>query len=109
MKRILQLFLTVFVFILFSAQAGLKPIAKEVKDFQNKKIVFKKVNPFTSDNTSGKQMVYQLAARDAKVLNLDKKQLRNLISEKPEALEMDFPFEYSHQIPFPAPHSASLR
>ena len=93
MKRILQLFLTVFVFILSSAQAGLKPIAKEVKDFQNKKIVFKKVNPFTSDNTSGKQMVYQLAARDAKVLNLDKKQLRNLISEKPEALEMDFPFE----------------
>jgi hypothetical protein len=23
--------------------------------------------------------------------------------------EMDFPFDYSHQIPFPAPHSASLR
>lgn len=23
--------------------------------------------------------------------------------------EMDFPFEYSHQIPFPAPHSASLK
>jgi hypothetical protein len=23
--------------------------------------------------------------------------------------EIDFPFEYSHQIPFPAPHSASLR
>lgn len=93
MKRILQLFLTVFVFILFSAQAGLKPIAKEVKDFQNKKVVFKKVSPFTLDNTSGKQMVYQQAARDAKVLNLDKKQLRNLVSEKPEALEMDFPFE----------------
>lgn len=67
MKRILQVFLTVFVFILFSAQASLKPIAKEVKDFQNKKVVFKKVNPFTLDNMSGKQMVYQQAARDAKV------------------------------------------
>ena len=54
MIRILQLFLTVFVFVLFSAQANLRPVAKEVKDFQNKKVVFKKVNPFTLDNTSGK-------------------------------------------------------
>jgi len=93
MKRILQLFLTVFVFVLFSAQAGLRPIAKEVKDFQNKKVVFKKVNPFTLDNKSGKQMVYQQAAKDAQVLKLDKKQLSNLVNEKPVALEMDFPFE----------------
>lgn len=93
MKRILQVFLTVFVFILFSAQASLKPIAKEVKDFQNKKVVFKKVNPFTLDNMSGKQMVYQQAARDAKVLKLDKEQLTNLVSERPVALEMDFPLE----------------
>lgn len=93
MKRILQLFLTVFVFVLFSAQTGLRPVAREVKDFQNKKVVFKKVSPFSLDNISGKQLVYQQAARDAKVLKLDKKQLTNLVSEKPVALEMDFPFE----------------
>lgn len=93
MKKILQLFLTVFVFVLFSAQTGLRPIAREVKDFQNKKIAFKKVNPFTLDNTSGKQMVYQEAAKDAVVLKLDKKQVINLVKERPEALEMTFPFE----------------
>ena len=93
MKRILQLFLTVFAFMLLSAQSNLRPIAKEVNDFKNKKIVFKKASPFTLDITSGKQMVYQQAARDAEVLKLDQKQLTNLVNEKPEALELEFPFE----------------
>ncbi len=93
MKRVLQLILIFFVFFLSFAQDNLRPVAREVKDFQDKKIVFKKVNPFILDRTNGKQGLYQQSARDARVLKLDEAQLSAILSEKPAALEMVFPFE----------------
>ncbi|KFC22236.1 M12 family metallo-peptidase [Epilithonimonas lactis] len=91
MNRRLQLFVFLVFGVLGFAQS-LRPIAKEVNDYHAQRITFKSVVPFSLDN-SGKQAIYQQAARDAKVLKLDNKKLSAILSERPEAIEMTFPFE----------------
>jgi len=91
MKKILQFFVLFFLSILGFSQS-LRPIAKEVDDYRTSKVAFQKVSPFELDK-SGKQTVYEQAARDARVLKLDQKKLNTILVERPEALEMTFPFE----------------
>ena len=91
MKRKLQLLFAVLFGILGFAQA-LKPVAKEVADSHTRKVSFEKVNLFTME-TAQKQAKYQQAATDATTLKLEKSQLSRIISLKPQALELTYPFE----------------
>ena len=91
MKKKLQLFVFLILGVMGFAQA-LRPVAKEVNDFHSKKVAFQPVSLFSLDN-SGKQVAYQQAARDARVLKLDKNKLSNILSKRPEAIEFTFPFE----------------
>src|SRR6218665_2218007 len=91
MKKKLQLFVFLILSVMGFAQA-LRPVAKEVNDFHSKKIAFQAVSLFSLDN-KGKQIAYQQAARDARVLTLDKNKLSNILSKRPEAMEFTFPFE----------------
>lgn len=91
MLKKLQLLFLMLLSILGFAQS-LRPVAKEVDDYRNRKVVFKAVSLFAKDH-SGKQMAYQQAARDAQVLSLDKQKLSAVLQERPEAMEMTFPFE----------------
>ncbi|MPT30614.1 MAG: T9SS type A sorting domain-containing protein [Chryseobacterium sp.] len=91
MKKQLQLLLVVLFGFLGFAQA-LRPIAKEVNDYHSKKVAFQVVNLFSLDN-SGRQIAYQQAARDARVLKLDKSKLSHILSDRPQAMEFTFPFE----------------
>lgn len=92
MKKVLQLFFTVFLLSFFSAQS-LRHVAKEVNDYHSKRVSFKKVSLFSVDETSSKRSVYREAARDAQVLKLDKSKLKNLVQGRPDAVEFTFPFE----------------
>ncbi len=91
MKKKLQLFVFLILSVMSFAQT-LRPVAKEVKDFHSKKVAFQAVSLFSLDN-NGKQIAYQQAARDARVLTLDKNKLSNILSKRPEAMEFTFPFE----------------
>lgn len=92
MKKVLQLFLTVLVFSFFSAQS-VRHVAKEVKDYHSKRVIFKKVDLFSVDATSSKRSLYRQAATDAQVLKLDKSKLKTLVQGRPDAMEFTFPFE----------------
>ena len=87
----LQLFLFSF-FGMFCWAQSLRPVAKDVQDYHSKRVSFQEVRLFDIDR-SGKQVAYQQAARDLRVLNLDRTKLKNIVSEKPEAMELTFPFE----------------
>ncbi|MCD9855104.1 M12 family metallo-peptidase [Epilithonimonas sp. JDS] len=92
MKKRLQSFVFLILGVLGFAQT-LRPIAKEVNDYQAQKVAFKSLSLFSLDNSGGKQASYQQAARDARVLKLDSKKLSGILAERPEAVEMTFPFE----------------
>lgn len=92
MKGKLQLLFAVLLGFLGFAQT-LKPVAKEVADLQASKVVFEKFALFSKETSGQKQAKYQQAAADAVTLKLNPSQLSKIISQKPQALEMTFPFE----------------
>ncbi len=91
MKIKLQFFFLLIFGVLGFGQT-LRPIAKEVNDYHSKKSIFQKVDLFSLDE-SNKQITYQQAARDARVLKLDKNKLSAILSERPATIEFTFPFE----------------
>ncbi|WP_374446177.1 M12 family metallo-peptidase [Epilithonimonas sp.] len=91
MKRKIQLLFAVLLGFFGFAQS-LKPVAREIVDSHARKMSFEKVNLFSLE-TSEKQAVFQQAARDAKTLKLNQSQLSKIISQKPRALELSYPFE----------------
>lgn len=92
MKTKLQLIFAI-LFGFFGFAQTLKPIAKEVANLHNRKVSFSKVAPFTKESNSQKVTKYQKAVSDASVLKLNKTQLSQIISQKPQALELTYPFE----------------
>ncbi|MDR2204656.1 MAG: M12 family metallo-peptidase [Flavobacteriaceae bacterium] len=91
MKKILL----IFSGLLFSFSMGqtLKPMAKKVQDYHRAGKNFVKYEPFTANYSVQKQNLYKSAAEDITVLQLQKTELQKIVSEKPDALEMSFPFE----------------
>lgn len=90
-KKLQLIVILLFGFLGFAQ--SLKPIAKEVNDYRTRKVVFEKFNMFEKDASVQKQAKYQQAAKDAAVLKIDPAKLSAIISSKPEAMEMSFPFE----------------
>lgn len=92
MKKIFQLsFSLVFFFIGFSQ--NLKPVAEKVKNSHSANKTFVKYNFFSADPSVQKQNLYQNAAEGITVMQLNKSEILRVSAEKPEALEMSFPFE----------------
>jgi len=92
MKRKLQLLFTVLIGFFGFAQS-LKPVAKEIADSHTRKVRFEKFNLFNKENSTQKLAKYQKAAEDLSVLKLNQSQLSQIISQKPQALELTYPFE----------------
>lgn len=92
MKRKLHLLFAILFCFLGFAQS-LKPVAKEVADLHTRRIGFEKVTLFTKENSTPKAAKYQQAAKDISVLKLNKSQLSQIVSQKPQALELTYPFE----------------
>ncbi|MPS73554.1 MAG: T9SS type A sorting domain-containing protein [Chryseobacterium sp.] len=92
MKKILQLLFSVCLFGFGTAQ-GLKPIAQKVADQKTAKRNFAKFSPFTKDVASKNAAVYNNEASDVTVMQLKTAELQRIVSEKPQAMELSFPFE----------------
>ena len=92
MKRIYQLLFSLVIFA-FGFSQNLKPVAKKVNDSKIANRSFAKFDLFTVDQSAQKGALYRAAAEDVTVMKLNKSQLSRITSERPEALEITFPFE----------------
>ncbi|WP_233701994.1 M12 family metallo-peptidase [Kaistella palustris] len=92
MKRIFQLCFTLAFFALGFSQ-NLRPIAEKVKQAQIANKTFVKYNLFSVDPSAQKQQMYQSAAEGITVMKLNTSEIQRITLERPEALEMNFPFE----------------
>lgn len=92
MKRIFQLCFSLAIFS-FGFSQDLKPIAEKVQQAQRSNKTFVKYDLFTKDNSAEKQALYEKAASGITVMQLNKAEILRINAEKPEALEMTFPFE----------------
>lgn len=92
MKRILQLCFTLAFFALGFSQS-LKPVAEKVKQSHTANRQFVQYDFFTVDESVQKKQLYSAAADDITVMKLNTTELQRINTERPEALEMSFPFE----------------
>lgn len=94
MKKILQLLFSVGLLGFGSAQ-GLKPIAKKIADQKTAKKSFVKFSPFSKDVASKNLALYKDEASDVTVMKLKTDELQQIVNDKPETMELSFPFEES--------------
>ena len=92
MKRILQLLFSVCITI-FGFSQSLKPIAQKVAAQKSAKKTFAKFSPFTKDVASKNAANYRNEAEGVTVMQLKSTELQKIVNEKPQTMEMDFPFE----------------
>lgn len=92
MKKILQ-FSFVLMFFGWGFSQQLKPIAEKVRHTKADKKTFVKYNLFSEDLAATKRSKYQKAAEGITVMKLDRAEIQRITSEKPEAIEISFPFD----------------
>ena len=92
MKRFFQFCFTLAFFALGYSQS-LKLVAEKVSNAHAANKTFAPYNFFTVDPSVQKQSLYKDAAEGITVMKLNKNEIQRINSEKPEALEMNFPFE----------------
>ncbi|WP_300671904.1 M12 family metallo-peptidase [Soonwooa sp.] len=94
MKRFLQV---VFLFSVISLSFGQsrQMVAKKIEDYKASRQAFASYNLFQKNDVANRNDAYKKAATDAIALNLDKKQLQDLVAKRPTAIEMTFPYRES--------------
>lgn len=82
----------------FGISQNLRPIAQKISESHSAKNDFKKYDLFEVNTSSDKLAQYKRAATDITVINLKSAELERLVKEKPEYLEISFPFNGDQQI-----------
>lgn len=104
-KKIL-LFSISLCFILNFAQ-NLKPVSQKISEYHKQGKHFEKYDLFNINRTSPKMEEYKRAATDITAMTIHSVNLKKLVRDKPESIEISFPFEgdkkltvelYKHQI-----------
>ena len=85
--------LCILQLVVFGFSQNMRPVAQKVSEYHTQKKNFEKFDLFTINKNSEKLAEYKRAATDISVLNIDSKQLKKLVHEKPEYLEISFPFD----------------
>ncbi|MGG7469579.1 M12 family metallo-peptidase [Chryseobacterium arthrosphaerae] len=96
MKKILLLCFLQCCILCFSQK--LRPVAQKVSDYHAGKTEIKKYDLFEVSQDPDKLAEYRRAATDITVISLKSAELKRLISEKPEFIEISFPFNGNRQI-----------
>ncbi|MDN5423382.1 MAG: M12 family metallo-peptidase [Chryseobacterium sp.] len=76
----------------------LRPVAQKISDYHAEKNTFQKYDLFDVNKSTQKLAEYKRAATDITVMNVKSAQLKRLVAEKPDYLEISFPFEGDKQI-----------
>jgi len=92
MKKVLQLLFSVCITV-FGFSQNLKPIAQKIADQKSAKKPFAKFSPFTKDVASKNAATYKNEAEGVTVMQLKSTELQKIVNEKPQTMEMNFPFE----------------
>jgi len=92
MRKFLQLLFSVCIAVCGFSQ-NLKPVAQKVAAQKLAKKTFAKFSPFTKDAASKNAATYKNEAEGVTVMQLKSSELQKIVNEKPETMEMDFPFE----------------
>ncbi len=92
MKKVLQLMFSVCI-MMFGFSQDLKPVAQKIANQKTAKTSFVKFSPFTKVLASKNASHYEKAASGVSVMKLKSSQLQSIVNEKPDAMEMSFPFE----------------
>lgn len=92
MKRIFQLCFTLVFFALGFSQS-LKPIAEKVEQAKQANKTFVPYHFFSEEKSNQKQHLYDAAAEGITVMKLNKTEIQRINTERPNTLEMSFPFE----------------
>jgi hypothetical protein len=87
------LLLSILQFSLLGFAQNMKPVAQKVSEYHAQKKDFEKYDLFEVNKASEKLAEYKRAATDITVINVDAKQLKKLVHDKPEFLEISFPFD----------------
>lgn len=87
------LILSILQCSIFSFAQNMRPVAQKVSEYHTQKKNFQKYDLFTANQNSDKLPEYKRAATDITVINVDAKQLKKIATEKPEYLEVSFPFD----------------
>ncbi len=92
MKRILQVCFT-FALFAFGFSQELRPVAEKVQRAHSANKIFAKYSLFTEETSVQLRNKYQAAAEGVSVMKLNTAEIARINTERPEALEMVFPFE----------------
>jgi hypothetical protein len=76
----------------------LKPVAQKVLEYHNSKTELTSYDLFEENKATDKLAEYKRAATDITVMSLKAAELKRLIKEKPDFLEISFPFDGGRQI-----------
>jgi hypothetical protein len=95
-KKILLLCLVQCFALSFSQK--LRPVAQKISEYHAEKNNFQKYDLFVVNKASDKLSKYKRSATDITVLNLKATELKRLITEKPEYLEISFTFDGDKQV-----------
>lgn len=77
----------------FGLSQNLRPVAQKISEYHNQKKAFEKYDVFELNSGSEKLSEYKRSATDITVIKVKSKELKKLINEKPEAVEISFPFD----------------
>ncbi len=71
----------------------LRPVAQKISEYHNQKKTFAQYDLFEVNNDAQKLAEFKRSATDITVINLKSKELKKLVYEKPDFLEVSFPFD----------------
>lgn len=91
MKHIYSIFLLFFSLSLFGQHAN--RLAEKVSEHRQNNEEFEQYQLFSINPSEEKTALYRIAAKDAVVLTLDFHELKRLLNNKPETIEISFPYK----------------
>lgn len=87
------LFICISLCFVFGFSQKLKPVAQKISEYHAQKENFQKYDLFEVNKTSNKLAEYKRSATDITVMNINAAELKKIIANKPEFIEVSFPFE----------------
>ncbi|GEN74698.1 M12 family metallo-peptidase [Chryseobacterium hagamense] len=85
--------LCIFHYAVLGFSQNIRAVARNIAEFHTQKKNFEKFEVLSLNTDSDQLAEYKKSATDISVLNLDSRQLRKLVYEKPDYLEISFPFD----------------
>ncbi|ASW73400.1 zinc metalloprotease [Chryseobacterium piperi] len=92
------LLLSIFLCFILSFSQGVRPVAQKISEYHHQGKSFAGYDLFEVNKASSKMTEYKRAATDITMMTISSAELKRLVKEKPEVIEMSFPFQGDKKI-----------